>query len=116
MSFKTYSTYIDDLSSADCKRSQYPEDRSGESIPHSLYLRFIACDPVNGQRTRIDVSVEELRINSSILGGLVDADLLLVQRRPVLAKALASKLSLSFEVGGGYTLILPLPKEWKRVS
>lgn len=116
MSFKTNSTDIDGPHSVDCKISQYSADRSGESIPRSSYLRFIACDPVNGQRTRIDVSVEELHINSSVVGGMVDEDLLLVERRPALAKALACKLSLSFEVGGGYTLILPLPKEWKRVS
>lgn len=118
MSFKTNSTDSGRPHSADCRNSRYPADRSGEPmcvIPRSSYLRFIACDPVSGQRTRIDVSVEKLCTNSSAVGGLVDEDLLLLERRPALAKALACKLSLSFGAGGGYTLILPLPKEWKQV-
>ena len=84
------------------------------SLPRGSCLRFVACEPVTGRRTGVELLVDDFCANSSSLGGVVEADLLLAERRPALAKAVALKLRLVFEADGSYKMILPLPKDWKR--
>lgn len=84
------------------------------SLPCSASLRFLVCDPNTGYRTGVKVTVSDLCRNLSADGGIVEAGLLDAGRRPVLAKAIAQNLRLVFEVGGGYSVVLPLPAKWNR--
>lgn len=90
-----------------------PAGRGGVSgFPPSASLRFLLCDPRNGHRTGVNVSVEDVCRNLTTDDGIVDAELLDPGRRPALAKAIAKNLRLVFEADGGYGVILPLPASW----
>lgn len=92
-----------------------PLGRGGAtSLPCSASLRFLVCDPTNGYRTGVKVNVCDFCRNLSADGGIVEAGLLDAGRRPALAKAIAQNLRLAFEVGGGYSVVLPLPAKWNR--
>ncbi len=92
-----------------------PAGRGGTvGIPIPATLRFLLCDPTSGYRTAVDVSADDVRRNLSADGGSVQAGLLDAGRRPALAKAIAQKLRLVFDEGGGYRVVLPLPAEWNR--
>ena len=46
----------------------------------------------------------------------MEARLLDAGRRPALAKSVAQQLQLVFDAAGGYTVVLPLPVEWKQTE
>lgn len=103
----------DDL--ADCGTRVKPAGRGGlMGLPCDASLHFRVCDPSTGNRTEVGVPVEDVRRNLSIDGGIVEAGLLDAGRRPALAKAMADKLRLVFEAGGGFRVVLPLPAMWNR--
>lgn len=100
---------------ADIATRVKPAGRGGAiEFPRDASLHFLLCDPSTGHRTGVKVSVEDVCRNLSIDGGTVEAGLLDAGRRPALAKAIAEKLRLVFEAGGGYRAVLPLPAEWSR--
>lgn len=99
---------------ADIAAGSTPAGRGGGiGLPRDASLQFLVCDPSTGQRTGVKVSVDEIRKNLSVDGGIVEAGLLDAGRRPALAKAVAEKLRLVFEAGGGYRVVLPLPAKWR---
>lgn len=102
---------------ADVAARATPAGRGGAvGLPRDATLRFLVCDPSNGRRTGINVSVDEVCRNLSVDGGIVEARLLDAGRRSALARAIAEKLRLVFEAGGGYTVVLPLPATWSRTG
>ncbi|CAM9831136.1 unnamed protein product [Scytosiphon promiscuus] len=91
-----------------------PAGRGGVlGFPPDAFLRFILCDPGNGYRAGVRLSVGDVCKNLSTVDGTVDAELLDPGRRPALAKAVAQNLRLVFEADGGYRVVLPLPANWR---
>ncbi|CAM9445389.1 unnamed protein product, partial [Ectocarpus sp. 8 AP-2014] len=94
-----------------------PTGRGGAiDLPRAASLRFVVWDPSSGYRTGLQVSVNDVYRNLSVDGGIVEAGLLDAGRRPALARAIAQKLRLVFQEGGGYEVVLPLPASWNRAS
>lgn len=90
-----------------------PAGRGGRiSLPRASFLHFVVCDPATGRRNSARVSVDDARNNLSTDGGIVEAGLLDAGRRPALARAIAQRLRLRFNVEGSYRLVIPLPAEW----
>lgn len=86
-----------------------PAGRGGAiGLPCGASLRFIVCDPRDGYKCEMWLSVDDLHGNSSLNHGIVDAELLREGRRPALAKAVANKLRLVFGENGRYRVTLPL--------
>ncbi|CAN0143774.1 unnamed protein product [Ectocarpus sp. 12 AP-2014] len=94
-----------------------PAGRGGAiNLPRAASLRFVVCDPSRGYRTGLQISAKDVYRNLSVDGGIVEAGLLDAGRRPALARAIAQKLRLVFQEGGGYEVVLPLPTSWNRAS
>lgn len=101
----------------DSESRSRPAGRGGVvNLPRGASLRFVVCDPKDGRRNEVRVSVDDLMANSSIHGGIVADTLMDAGRRPVLARAIAQHLRLVFDAGGGYSVTLPLPPSWAQAK